>query len=276
MTTVLKTEDLRKQFGKLTAVDDVSIEVDDGDITSIIGPNGAGKTTFYNLLTGVLQPTAGSIWLRSDDGGTGDSGGAAAENGDPGGTDGGLRDITDAEPYEVAQAGLSRSYQITNIFEGLTVRENVRVARISHEGSRLDFRSRASADEEREADVAEVLELTGLADIADAPCDTLSHGEKRTVEVALALAIEPNVLLMDEPTAGMNPTEVTEIVSLIRDLDADLDTTFVVTEHNMDVVTDISDRIVVLAEGSVLADGTPEDVLNDDRVTEAYLGGDTA
>jgi len=256
VTTVLKTEDLRKQFGELIAVDDVSIEIDDDKITSIIGPNGAGKTTFYNLLTGVLQPTAGSIWLRS---------GADAE----------LTDITDAVPHDVAQAGLSRSYQITNIFEGLTVRENIRVARISHEKSRLDFRSRADGDESVEADIEELLELTGLTHIADTSCDTLSHGEKRTVEIALALAIEPNVFLMDEPTAGMNPTEVTEIVSLIRELDADLDATFVVTEHNMDVVTDISDRIVVLAEGAVLADGTPDDVLTDERVTEAYLGSDS-
>jgi len=257
VTTVLKTEDLRKQFGELTAVDGVSIEIDDSEITSIIGPNGAGKTTFYNLLTGVLQPTDGAIWLQSGTGG------------------GDLVEITDAEPHEVAQAGLSRSYQITNIFEGLTVRENVRVARISHEKTRLDFRSRATGDESLEADIEELLELTGLTDIADTPCDTLSHGEKRTVEIALALAIEPNVFLMDEPTAGMNPTEVTEIVSLIRELDADLDATFVVTEHNMDVVTDISDRIVVLAEGAILADGTPEDVLTDERVTEAYLGSDS-
>jgi len=257
VTTVLKTEDLRKQFGELTAVDGVSIEIDDSEITSIIGPNGAGKTTFYNLLTGVLQPTDGAIWLQSGTGG------------------GDLVEITDAEPHEVAQAGLSRSYQITNIFEGLTVRENVRVARISHEKTRLDFRSRATGDESLEADIEELLELTGLTDIADTPCDTLSHGEKRTVEIALALAIEPNVFLMDEPTAGMNPTEVTEIVSLIRELDEDLDATFVVTEHNMDVVTDISDRIVVLAEGSILAEGTPGDVLTDERVTEAYLGSDS-
>ncbi|GAB3419306.1 ABC transporter ATP-binding protein [Haloparvum alkalitolerans] len=274
MTTVLKTEDLRKQFGELTAVDGVSIEIDDSEITSIIGPNGAGKTTFYNLLTGVLQPTAGSIWLRSGDAAVVGDGDAAGGDGRAGG-DGGLRDITDSEPHEVAQAGLSRSYQITNIFEGLTVRENVRVARISHEKTRLDFRSRATGDEKLEADIEELLELTGLTDIADTTCDTLSHGEKRTVEIALALAIEPNVFLMDEPTAGMNPTEVTEIVSLIRELDADLDATFVVTEHNMDVVTDISDRIVVLAEGAILADGTPEDVLTDDRVTEAYLGSDS-
>lgn len=273
MTTVLKTENLRKQFGELTAVDDVSIEIDDSEITSIIGPNGAGKTTFYNLLTGVLQPTSGSIWLGGEP--DGDAGGSAEGGRDSDGAHAGLREITDAEPHEVAQAGLSRSYQITNIFEGLTVRENVRVARISHADTRLDFRSRATGDEAVEADIEDLLELTGLTGIADTPCDTLSHGEKRTVEIALALAIEPNVFLMDEPTAGMNPTEVTEIVSLIRELDADLDATFVVTEHNMDVVTDISDRIVVLAEGAILADGTPEGVLTDERVTEAYLGSDT-
>ncbi|MES3162107.1 MAG: ABC transporter ATP-binding protein [Halorubrum sp.] len=253
MTTVLKTEDLRKQFGELTAVDDVSIEIDDDEITSIIGPNGAGKTTFYNLLTGVLEPTTGAIWLRKD---------------------GELAEITDAPPHEVANAGLSRSYQITNVFEGLTVRENVRVARISHADQRLDFRSRAGGDEALEADIEELLSLTGLTAIADTKCETLSHGEKRTVELALALAIEPSVFLLDEPTAGMNPTEVTEIVSLIQQLDQDLDATFVVTEHNMDVVTDISDRIVVLAEGAILADGTPEDVLTDERVTEAYLGSE--
>lgn len=253
MTTVLKTEDLRKQFGDLVAVDDVSLEIEGDDITSIIGPNGAGKTTFYNLLTGVLQPTSGSIWLRKD---------------------GDLAEITDAPPHEVARSGLSRSYQITNVFEGLTVRENLQVARISHEGRTLDLRSRAGADEQLNEDVEELLTLTNLSEMADRSCDELSHGEKRSVEIALALAIDPTVFLLDEPTAGMNPTETTEIVDLIRQLDQDIDTTFVVTEHNMDVVTDISDRIVVLAEGAVLADGDPQDVLTDERVTEAYLGSE--
>ncbi len=254
MTTVLKTKELQKQFGSLTAVDRVSLEFDDDEITSIIGPNGAGKTTFYNLLTGVLQPTDGKIWLQ--------------KNGD-------LKDITTLEPHEVAQAGLSRSYQITNIFEGLTVRENVRVARISHDNSRMDFRSRADSDDEMERDIDDILALTNLEEMAEVPCDELSHGEKRTVEIALALSIEPNVFLLDEPTAGMNPTETTKIVSLIQQLNRDVDSTFVVTEHNMDFVTDISDRIVVLAEGAVLADGVPEKVLNDERVTKAYLGSES-
>ncbi|MFC6717265.1 ABC transporter ATP-binding protein [Natrialbaceae archaeon GCM10025810] len=253
MTTVLETEDLRKQFGDLVAVDDVSLAFDGDDITSIIGPNGAGKTTFYNLLTGVLEPTAGEIWLRKD---------------------GDLREITDAPPHEVARSGLSRSYQVTNVFEKLTIRENLQVARIAHDGRTLDVRSRSATDEALNARIDELLELTGLTEQAEIRCDALSHGEKRSVEIALALAIEPTVFLLDEPTAGMNPTETREIVSLIRDLDEELETTFVVTEHDMDVVTDISDRIVVLAEGAVLADGEPRDVLTDERVTEAYLGSE--
>lgn len=249
--TVLKTEQLRKQFGDVVAVDDVSLEINENDITSIIGPNGAGKTTFYNLLTGILQPTSGSIWLRKD---------------------GSLKDITDSPPHEVARSGLSRSYQITNVFEGLTVRENLQVARIAHDGRTFDLRSRTNADDAINEAIEELLALTNLSEIADRGCDELSHGEKRSVEIALALAIEPTVFLLDEPTAGMNPTETTEIVDLIQQLDDDIDTTFVVTEHNIDVVKGISDRIIVLDEGAVLADGKPRDVLTDQRVTEAYLG----
>ena len=254
MTTVLETEDLRKEFGELVAVDGVSLSIEADQITSIIGPNGAGKTTFYNLLTGVIEPTAGTVHLRQD---------------------GRLVDVTDDPPHEVARKGLSRSYQITNIFDRLTVRENVQVARITYEGRTLDFRSRAADNEELNADVEELLELTNLAEFAETPCTDLSHGEKRNVEIALALAIEPTVFLLDEPTAGMNPTETKRVVSLIQELDRDLDATFVVTEHDMDVVRDISDRIVVLVDGAVLTDGEPKEVLSDDRVTEAYLGSET-
>jgi branched-chain amino acid transport system ATP-binding protein len=253
MTIVLRTEDLTKRFGQLTAVDGVSLELHDEDVTSIIGPNGAGKTTFYNLLTGVLEPTEGSIWLRSN---------------------GELQEITDDPPHEVARRGLSRSYQITNIFEGLTVRENVRVARIVREERTLDFRTRAGSNEATNEEVERLLELTNLSGYADTNCDELSHGEKRKVEIALALAIEPTVFLLDEPTAGMNPTETQKIVSLIHQLNDEIDATFVVTEHDMDVVTDISDRIIVLADGAVLAEGDPADVLADERVTEAYLGSE--
>lgn len=253
MTTVLETTDLRKEFGDLVAVDGVSLAIDDGGITSIIGPNGAGKTTFYNLLTGVMAPTAGTVRLR---------------------VDGDLQDVTADEPHEVARKGLSRSYQITNIFDRLTVRENVQVARIAREGRTMDLRSRAAEDEAINAEVDRLLAQTNLEEISETSCEALSHGQKRKVELALALAIEPTVFLLDEPTAGMNPTETQRIVSLVRELDEEIDATFVVTEHDMDVVRDVSDRIVVLAEGAVLADGDPEDVMTDERVTEAYLGSE--
>lgn len=251
MTTVLKTDGLSRRFGDLVAVDDVTLEINDGGITSIIGPNGAGKTTFYNLLTGVLTPTSGSIWLW--------------DKGD-------LREITNTPPHEVAQNGLSRSYQITNVFDGLTVRENIQVARVAYEKRTFDFRSRAADDGKLNEDVDELLELTNLTELSEMACDTLSHGEKRTVEMALALAIEPTVFLLDEPTAGMNPSETRETVSLVQELNEETDATFVVTEHDMDVVIDISDRIVVLTDGAVLADGQPQEVLSDEQVTEAYLG----
>ncbi|XVH30282.1 ABC transporter ATP-binding protein [Haloferacaceae archaeon DSL9] len=252
--TVLQTEGLSKQFGEIRAVDDVSVDIRSGDITSIIGPNGAGKTTFYNLLTGALAPTAGSVRLVDGDG---------------------LVDITGKPMHEIARAGLSRSYQITNVFEGLTVRENVQVARISVDGRRLDFRSSIRTDEDVGDRTWEILELTNLTDLADVECSTLSHGEKRSVEIALTLAVDPSVVLLDEPTAGMNPTETDRIVDLVEHLDAQTATTFVLTEHDMDVVVGISDRILVLDDGSLIADGDPDAVMNDERVTEAYLGSET-
>ncbi len=255
MTTVLETTDLRREFGELVAVDDVSIAIDDEDVTTIIGPNGAGKTTFYNLLTGVLAPTAGSVELR---------------------VDGTMTPIAGEDPYQIARQGLSRSYQVTNIFEGLTVRENVRIARIIADGDTYDLRSQAGTDPDRVARVDELLELTNLTPVADEPADVLSYGQKRNIEIALALAIDPTVVLLDEPTAGMNPTETDRIVELIMDLEKATETTFVVTEHDMDVVLDLSDRIIVLADGSVIADGSPEAVMNDETVTEVYLGGDVA
>lgn len=251
MSTVLRTDELRKEFGDVVAVDDVSLAFDGNEITSIIGPNGAGKTTFYNLLTGVLSPTTGMIEIAAEDGFT---------------------DITAQPAHAIAQQGLTRSYQITNIFERLTVRENLAIARISHLGRSLDISAAAMSDADIKARFDDLLEMTELTDFADRRCDELSHGQKRNVEIALALAIEPTIMLMDEPTAGMNPTEVRAVVELIRELDASLETCFVVTEHNMDVVTDISDRIVVLDRGAVLADGTPSEVLEDDAVTSAYLG----
>jgi branched-chain amino acid transport system ATP-binding protein len=251
----LETENLVREFGRLVAVDDVTVSIDSEEITSIIGPNGAGKTTFYNLLTGRLEPTRGEVRLRPR-----------------GGDD--LETITGMEPYEINRLGLSRAFQITNVFEGLSVADNLRIARISQNGRTLDVRSVASEDEELTDEAMEIIELTELEDVADTVCANLSHGDLRKVEIALALGTDPSVVLLDEPTAGMNRVETSRMVELIEDLDRSTDTTFLVTEHDMEVVLGISDRILVLDGGRLISEGTPDEVMEDERVREAYLGGE--
>lgn len=255
MTTVLETAGLERRFGKLVAVDDVTVSINSDDITSIIGPNGAGKTTIYNLLSGRLEPTSGTIHIRPR-----------------GGND--LVDITGQEPYEINRLGLSRAFQINNVFDGLSVVDNLRIARISRDSRTLDIFSIARQDAQLDEGSREILEMVGLEDVEDTVCENLSHGDKRKVEIALALGTDPSVVLLDEPTAGMNATETERMVDLIRELDEKTDITFVLTEHDMDVVLGISDRILVLDNGSLIADGTPEEVMADERVREAYLGGE--
>ena len=255
MSSVLRTEELRRQFGRLVAVDDVTVDIQSGEITSIIGPNGAGKTTFYNLLTGRLEPTSGTVQLRGRDGGD-------------------LVDVTDRSAHDIANLGLSRGFQINNVFEGLTVLENIRIARISRENRTLDLTAVTSEDPELADGAWEVIELMGLEEVAERECANLSHGDKRKVEIALALGTDPSVVLLDEPTAGMNATETERMVELIERLDRETDTTFVLTEHDMEVVVGISDRILVLDNGELIADGETEEVLADERVREAYLGLD--
>jgi branched-chain amino acid transport system ATP-binding protein len=253
MTKVLETRGLTKEFGRLVAVDDVDVDVDSEDITSIIGPNGAGKTTFYNLLAGQLEPTAGAVRIRPRDGDE-------------------LVEITGKPPYEINHLGLSRAFQINNVFQGLSVLDNVRIARISREERTLDLRSLARADTELTERANEILEMTNLSAVAHEECANLSHGDVRKVEIAVALGTDPSVVLLDEPTAGMNPTETDWMVELVRELDETTDTTFVLTEHDMDVVLGISDRILVLDNGQLIARGTPDEVMADQRVREAYLG----
>ena len=290
MPTVLETEDLTRKFGALVAVDGVSVAIDDADITSIIGPNGAGKTTFYNLLAGQLEPTGGRVFVRPrredavTDGGTATDAGSGAEGGtgtDAGTTDeagdtanDGLVDVTGMEPFEINRLGLARAFQINNVFERLTVLENVRVARISRDGRTLDVTSVAANDDELNEEARRVLELTNLEEVANTRCANLSHGDVRKVEIALALGTDPSVVLLDEPTAGMTATETRRMVDLISELDDSTETTFVITEHDMEVVLGISDRILVFDNGQLIADGTPDEVMADERVREAYLGGE--
>jgi len=261
MTTVLRTDGLTKAFGRLVAVDDVNVAIDSEDITSIIGPNGAGKTTFYNLLSGQYTPTEGQVHLRPRENGH------LADD---------LVDVTGEKPYEIGRLGLSRAYQINNVFEGLTVLDNVRIALISRDSRMLDLTTRAQHDEELTREAREIIDLIRLEGVAETECANLSHGDTRKVEIGIALGTDPSVVLLDEPTAGMNVSETDRMVDLVRRLDEETDTTFVLTEHDMEVVNGISDRILVLDNGALIAEGTPEEVMADERVKEAYLGGEEA
>lgn len=245
---MLRTQKLTKRFGGLTAVDEVDFELED-ELCSLIGPNGAGKTTFFDLLTGTLRPTSGTIELK---------------------TERGWRDITEANTDETASLGLHRSYQITNIFSGSTVAENVRIAAQAHGNDSFTLWRNATAFDGYIEEAHSILERVGLANEAETIASNLSHGEKRKLEVAIALAGNPDVLLLDEPNAGVSSESVEEIIALIHDV-AD-DHAVLLVEHNMDIVMNVSDRIVVLHQGAVIADGDPETIQDDPAVQEAYFG----
>jgi len=246
---MLRTTGLTKEFGGLTAVDHVSFELGTA-LCSLIGPNGAGKTTFFNLLTGVLEPTTGSVELKHD---------------------GEWVDITDDSPHETAQRGIHRSYQVTNVFPNSTVLENVRVAeQAAGTDSRTIWRNVDHFDRYTERAYRK-LDRVGLTDRAMDAASTLSHGAKRKLEVAIALAGDPAVLLLDEPNAGVSSESVDEVRTLIEDVAEDH--AVLLVEHNMDIVMDVSERVVVLHQGAVIADGDPAAVRANPDVQSAYLGG---
>lgn len=249
--THLRTENLTRKFGPIVAVDSVSLEIPEDSVTAIIGPNGAGKTTMFNLLTGVLSPTAGRVYFQGER-------------------------IDDLSPEHIVERGIVRSYQVTNIFPRLTVRENVRLSTQSgHSGFRpRDFLTHYTKLEEATAQATAVLDRVGLQDVRSVKASNLSHGQQRRLDVAIALASDPDLLLLDEPTAGMSPEETSEMTDLLRELASEV--TIVIVEHDMDVVMDLSDRIAVMNWGSLLTVGTPEAVQNDREVQEAYLAGGTA
>jgi branched-chain amino acid transport system ATP-binding protein len=246
---MIRTSGLTKQFGGITATDSVDFELGT-ELTSIIGPNGAGKTTFFNLLTGELQPTEGSIELKRD---------------------GGWVDITNRPPPETAQLGVHRSFQITNVFPTTSVLENVRIAAQAHDNNSLRFWRNVNTFEEHIEEAYQILERVGLAEKAELAAESLSHGEKRQLEVGIALAGEPDVLLLDEPNAGVSSESVDDIKALIEDVATDH--AVLLVEHNMDIVMDVSERVVVLNQGAIIADDVPENVRGDPEVQEAYLGG---
>jgi branched-chain amino acid transport system ATP-binding protein len=241
---LLETKDLTRAYGSLLAVNRATVAIHQGELRSIIGPNGAGKTTFFKLISGEVRPSSGRIRFNG-------------------------RDITGLSQHEVCRLGIAKSYQITNIFPHLTVLENVRVAAQGYARS-FNFWSRADRLVEVRDRARTLLETIGLAGKAEQLAAHLSHGEKRHLEIAIALAAEPILLLLDEPTAGMSPEETDETMRLIRALAAGR--TVVLVEHKMKLVMNISDRITVLHQGQVLAEGTPEQIRADERVQQTYLG----
>jgi len=244
---VIRTKELTRLFGGLSAVENVDFELGDDELCAIIGPNGAGKTTFFDLITGELRPSSGTVELREG---------------------GKWTDITGMSVDEVASRGVHRSYQITNLFASNTVLENVRVA-TQKRSSRNFWRNVASFRSYRD-EAMEILEFVGLDAYAEMDAEELSHAEKRRLELGVALAGDPTLLMLDEPTAGVSSEEVGEITGLIKKIAQEHHVMFI--EHNMDIVMDISDRVVVFNRGSIIADGTPEEVEDDEDVQEAYLG----
>lgn len=245
---LLETHDLRKAFGALVAVDDVSIQVQAGTIHSIIGPNGAGKTTFFNLLSGNLEPTAGRVIYKG-------------------------KDITRLPLHRSAHIGIGRSFQITNLFPNLTALENVRLACQALGKDNFRFLQPAGHFKQYEQRAQAILQQVGLAERALMPARTLPHGDQRKLELGIILAADPELLLLDEPTAGMAAEQVPELMALIKEIQTSGDKTVVLVEHNMNVVMSISDRITVMHQGQVLAEGTPAEIAANETVQSAYLGG---
>jgi branched-chain amino acid transport system ATP-binding protein len=242
---ILATEGLTKEFKGFVAVKDVSLKVRRGSIHALIGPNGAGKTTCFNLLTKFLTPSAGRI----------------AYNG---------RDITRLKPADIARLGLVRSFQISAVFPHLTVLENVRIALQRKRGDSFDFWRSERVLRELNADARALLEAVGLSDFAPMPAVELPYGRKRALELATTLALDPEMMLLDEPMAGMGHEDVDRIAALIRRVSANR--TILMVEHNLSVVASLSNRITVLARGRVLAEGDYAAVSKDKRVIEAYIG----
>jgi branched-chain amino acid transport system ATP-binding protein len=245
---IFETQDLRKEFGALIAVDDVSIKVQKNTLHAIIGPNGAGKTTFFNLLSGNIEPTSGRVIYKG-------------------------RDITRQPVHRTIHFGIGRSFQITNIFPNLTVFENIRLACQALGADNFKFWQASSYFKKYEERTWTVIETVGLKNRANTLARTLPHGDQRKLELGMILAPDSDVLLLDEPTAGMAAEQVPELISLIQEIQQAGNKTVMLVEHNMNVVMSISDTITVMHLGEILAEGTPAEIAANEEVQTAYLGG---
>ncbi|GAB4466311.1 MAG: ABC transporter ATP-binding protein [Anaerolineales bacterium] len=245
---IFETINLSKRFGALVAVDNVSLKVRRNSLHAIIGPNGAGKTTFFNLLSGNLEPTSGQVIFKG-------------------------RDITHQPVHRTIHFGIGRSFQITNIFPNLTVFENIRLAAQAMGNDNFKFWRSISQFKEYEMRTMDVIQKVGLKERAYTPARTLPHGDQRKLELGMILAADPEVLLLDEPTAGMAAEQVPELIALIQEIQKTGNKTVMLVEHNMNVVMSVSDVITVMHLGKILAEGTPAEIAANKEVQTAYLGG---
>lgn len=248
MEKLLETRNLSISFREHHVIKNVNLTVQKGKLTSIIGPNGAGKTTLFNLLSGQLAPTNGEVYFKE-------------------------RDITKLSIAERTRIGIGRSFQLTNIFPQLTVLENVRLSVQAFTKDYYSFFPNADRFKQQTEEAKSLLETVLLYEKEDVLAKDLAHGEKRKLELAMLLALKTDVLLLDEPTAGISIEEVPAILQVIENIKKNSDNTIVLIEHKMDMVVHLSDHLIVLFHGELLAEGLPEDIMKDERVQTAYLGG---
>jgi branched-chain amino acid transport system ATP-binding protein len=246
MAAILAIDGLTKNFGGLRAVDSVSLQFEEGKLTSVIGPNGAGKTTFFNLLTGLIKPDLGKIIFKG-------------------------KDITKLPIHGIVRKGISRSFQIINLFNEMTLLENVWLGVQAQQGHGVELFADSDGFRSIRDETFRVIKETGLTGKEETPAKLLSYGDRRILEITLSLTAKPSLLLLDEPTSGLVSDDRKRISKFMKELSSRL--TLVVVEHDMDIVLSISDHIVVMHQGKILAQGTPDEIRRSDKVQEAYLGG---
>ena len=271
---VLKIENATMQFGGVVAVDNLNLEINQGEIVALIGPNGAGKTTAFNVVTGVYQPTNGAVWFNGE---------KIIENHPQGKMKsmykgehaGEYTQVLSPTPDKITKLGMARTFQNIRLWKSQTVFDNVLIAKHCRTTSNVfsaTFRLNRKEEKEQREEVMKLLEIVGLADVKDELATSLPYGKQRRLEIARALAAEPQLLLLDEPAAGMNPQETDELTAFIGQVRDEFKLTIFLIEHHMNLVMDISDRIYVLDFGKLIAEGTPAEIQNNKRVIDAYLG----